>query len=63
MEEMKTQEQVHNSVVIDDGRIEALDEFLAPEQLYNDLMLQMMLIKARQENLENHISFIRFMLQ
>ncbi|MBR6147219.1 MAG: bifunctional (p)ppGpp synthetase/guanosine-3',5'-bis(diphosphate) 3'-pyrophosphohydrolase [Lachnospiraceae bacterium] len=38
MEEMKTQEQVHNSVVIDDGRIEALDEFLAPEQLYNDLI-------------------------
>jgi len=29
---------VHNSVVIDDGRIEALDEFLAPEQLYNDLI-------------------------
>ena len=38
MEEMKTQQQVHNSVVIDDGRIEALDEFLAPEQLYNDLI-------------------------
>ena len=38
MEEMKTQEQVHNSVVIDDGRIESLDEFLAPEQLYNDLI-------------------------
>ena len=29
---------MHNSVVIDDGRIEALDEFLAPEQLYNDLI-------------------------
>ena len=38
MEEMKTNDQVHNSVVIDDGRIEALDEFLAPEQLYNDLI-------------------------
>jgi GTP pyrophosphokinase len=38
MEEMKTREQMHNSVVIDDGRIEALDEFLAPEQLYNDLI-------------------------
>ena len=38
MEEIKTQEQPHNSVVIDDGRIEALDEFLAPEQLYNDLI-------------------------
>ncbi len=35
---MKTREQMHNSVVIDDGRIEALDEFLAPEQLYNDLI-------------------------
>ena len=29
---------MHNSVVIDDGRIESLDEFLAPEQLYNDLI-------------------------
>ena len=37
-DQVKSVTTEHNSVVIDDGRIEALDEFLAPEQLYNDLI-------------------------
>ena len=37
-DELRSVTTEHNSVVIDDGRIEALDEFLAPEQLYNDLI-------------------------
>ncbi len=37
-DQLKSVTTEHNSVVIDDGRIEALDEFLAPEQLYNDLI-------------------------
>lgn len=38
MEDIKTNKQESNTVVIDDGRIEALQEFLAPEELYNDLI-------------------------
>lgn len=39
MEDIKlNNKESKNNVIIDDGRIEALQEFLAPEELYNDLI-------------------------
>lgn len=38
MEDIRVKNQESNTVVIDDGRIEALKEFLAPEELYQDLI-------------------------
>lgn len=40
MTEEKELEQTKNEVVIDDGRIEAIQEFQSPEQLYRDLILR-----------------------
>ncbi|MCR5799984.1 MAG: bifunctional (p)ppGpp synthetase/guanosine-3',5'-bis(diphosphate) 3'-pyrophosphohydrolase [Lachnospiraceae bacterium] len=38
MENLEYGSKLNNELVIDDGRIESLQEFLAPEELYNDLI-------------------------
>lgn len=40
MEVEKKNTLIKNEFIIDDGRIEALEEFLTPEQLYEDLILR-----------------------
>ena len=40
MTEEKENKQVKNEVVFDDGRIEAIQEFQRPEQLYRDLIFR-----------------------
>ena len=40
MTEEKENKQIKNEVVFDDGRIEAIQEFQSPEQLYRDLILR-----------------------
>ena len=40
MTEEKENKQVKNEVVFDDGRIEAIQEFQSPEQLYRDLIFR-----------------------
>ena len=40
MTEEKDRKQTKNEVVFDDGRIEAIQEFQSPEQLYRDLILR-----------------------
>ena len=40
MTEEKDTKQMKNELVIDDGRIEAIEEFQSPEQLYRDLILR-----------------------
>ena len=40
MEPQDKKETIKHEFVIDDGRIESLQEFLTPEQLYNDLILR-----------------------
>ena len=35
-----TGEQVKSEMVFDDGRIESIQEFQSPEQLYRDLILR-----------------------
>ena len=39
MTEEKDKSQTRNEIVIDDGRIEAIQEFQSPDQLYRDLIL------------------------
>ena len=38
MDELTTEKKENTDVVIDDGRIEAVEEFLSPEELYSDLI-------------------------
>jgi GTP pyrophosphokinase len=38
LEEVKEEKKENNSLVIDDGRIEAMQEFLSPTELYQDLI-------------------------
>ena len=40
MEPQDKKETIKHEFIIDDGRIESLQEFLTPEQLYNDLILR-----------------------
>lgn len=40
MTEEKDTKQTKNEVVFDDGRIEAIQEFQSPQQLYRDLILR-----------------------
>ena len=43
--EKKEEEKIviNDEFIIDDGRIETIDEYLSPEELYNDLISRMII--------------------
>ncbi len=53
MEEQEKLRTIKHEFVIDDGRIESLQEFLTPEQLYNDLI-----VRVRKYHPSDDISLI-----
>ncbi len=53
MEPQDKKETIKHEFVIDDGRIESLQEFLSPEQLYNDLI-----VRVRKYHPSDDISLI-----
>ncbi len=53
MEPQEKNEIIKHEFVIDDGRIESLQEFLSPEQLYNDLV-----VRVRKYHPSDDISLI-----